>query len=41
MSHPILNIAEVELKARPAAFAATGAAAERCESNAAPYRDGE
>jgi uncharacterized cupin superfamily protein len=32
MTRPILNIAEVELKARPAAFAATGAAAERYDA---------
>lgn len=32
MNRPILNIAEVELKARPPAFAATGAAAERFDA---------
>ena len=32
MSHPILNIADVELKPRPASFAATGAAAERYDA---------
>jgi len=32
MAHPVLNIADVELKSRPPAFAPTGAAAERYES---------
>lgn len=32
MNRPILNIAEVELQPRPAAFAATGAAAERFDA---------
>ena len=32
MNRPILNIAEVELKPRPPAFAATGAAAERFDA---------
>jgi uncharacterized cupin superfamily protein len=32
MNRPILNIAEVELKARPPAFAATGPAAERFDA---------
>jgi uncharacterized cupin superfamily protein len=34
MNRPILNIAEVELKARPPAFAATGAAADRFDARA-------
>jgi uncharacterized cupin superfamily protein len=32
MPHPILNLADVELQPRPAAFAATGAAAERYDA---------
>jgi uncharacterized cupin superfamily protein len=32
MNRPILNIADVELQPRPAAFAATGAAAERYDA---------
>lgn len=36
MSHPILNIADVELQPRPAAFAATGAAAERYDARMGP-----
>jgi uncharacterized cupin superfamily protein len=32
MTHPILNIADIELQPRPAAFAATGAAAERYDA---------
>ena len=32
MNRPILNIADVELQPRPAAFAATGAAAERFDA---------
>jgi uncharacterized cupin superfamily protein len=32
MTHPVLNLADVELKPRPAAFTPTGAAAERYES---------
>lgn len=32
MSHPILNLDQVELAPRPAAFAATGAAAERYDA---------
>ncbi len=32
MTHPIVNIADVDLQARPAAFAATGAAAERYDA---------
>lgn len=35
MSHPIINIADVELQARPAAFAATGPAAERFDARMA------
>lgn len=32
MTKPILNIADVELQPRPAAFAATGSAAERFDA---------
>ena len=32
MSKPILNISDVELQSRPAAFAATGSAAERFDA---------
>ena len=32
MTRPILNIADIELQSRPAAFAATGAAADRYDA---------
>ena len=35
MTHPIINIADAELQARPAAFAATGPAAERYDARMA------
>lgn len=35
MTHPIINIADVELQARPAAYAATGPAAERYDARMA------
>lgn len=36
MNLPILNIADIELQPRPAAFAATGAAAERYDARMGP-----
>jgi len=35
MSKPVINIADIELQPRPAAYAATGAAAERYDARAA------